>query len=280
MSLHVSAPTRSALVCSNLVDIINVDACMVLQAQQAWAPSGADDAARSEATATAGRRPQLHLTIDKVEQLPAAEAVVAALYGVPNGLRDLELPQLVDAVVIADRIGAPAVVEQAALDLTFAVSAKSLTLVLEALSALPAWPACLQPVLLPVLQRANLPDMPAADVSRVLCMLLAVLGDVEAAWADRQLQELLLALPLPALQLLLSSDRLRVASEDTVLYTASKYVAAQQEGGKRIAAQAALAPLVRAPHLSGFCLAGRTFRSGADLLVEWLVCTAEAASFT
>jgi hypothetical protein len=41
-------------------------------------------------------------------------------------------------------------------------------------------------------------------------------------WRDEQLHGLLLQLPLPALQLLLISDHLRVASEDTLLYTASQ----------------------------------------------------------
>jgi hypothetical protein len=90
-----------------------------LQAQQAWAPGAADDTAGREAAAC--KRRQLHLTIDSAEQLPAAEAVIAALYGVLDGLRNLQLQQLVDAVMIADRIGAPALVEQAASDLTYAV---------------------------------------------------------------------------------------------------------------------------------------------------------------
>jgi hypothetical protein len=140
--------------------------------------------------------------------------------------------------------------------------------VVDALSVLPVWPACLQPVLLPVLQRAKLSEMPAADVSKVQRMLLAVLGDLEAAWADNQLQKLLLQLPLPAMELLLSSDQLRVVSEDTVLYTAGQYVAAQQAKEQKTAAKAALAALVRAPHLSGSCLAQQTFGSSAGLLLS------------
>jgi hypothetical protein len=241
-----------------------------LQAQQAWATGCADDTAgtAAAAAAAAGKRRQLHLTVDCAEQLPAAEAVIAALYGVLDNLRNLQLQQLVNAVVIADRIGAPAVVEQAMSDLTYAVAAESPTVVVDALSTLPVWPACLQPVLLPVLQRAKLSEMPAAEVSKVQRMLLAVLGDLEAAWADSQLQKLLLQLPLPAMELLLSSDQLQVAAEDTVLYTAGAYVAAQQAQDQRDAAKAALAATVRAPHLSGSCLAAQAFSKVAGQLMS------------
>lgn len=55
------------------------------------------------------------------------------------------------------------------------------------------------------------------------------------------------------MQLLLSSDELRVPSEDTVVYTAQQYVEAQRRPSRK-AAQAALAQLIRAPHLSRFAL--------------------------
>jgi hypothetical protein len=65
---------------------------------------------------------------------------------------------------------------------------------------------------------------------------------------------MLLGLPLPAVQLLLSSDQLCVPSEDTVLYTAKQYIKAQQKTPAKRAAKAALAQLVRAPELSVFAL--------------------------
>jgi hypothetical protein len=173
-------------------------------------------------------------------------------------LRNLQPQQLVDAVVIADRIGAPAIVKQAMLDLTCAVSAETVTVVVEALSVLPAWPACLQPVLLPVLQHAKLLELPAAEVSKVQYMLLAVLGDLEAVWADNQQKRLLLQLSLPAIELLLSSDQLQVAAEDTVLYTAYQYIAAQRTRDQQSAAKAALAATLRAPPLSLANVAGQT----------------------
>jgi hypothetical protein len=85
-------------------------------------------------------------------------------------------------------------------------------------------------------------------------LLVLALGDLEAVWADMQLKPLLLGLPLPAMQLLLSSRRLRVASEDTVLCTAQQNMRRQKRPQLKAAAKAALAQLVRAPHLSMFTL--------------------------
>jgi hypothetical protein len=48
-----------------------------------------------------------------VDQLPAAEAVIAALYGVPESLSSLDQVQLVHAMTIADMVHAEAVVKQA-----------------------------------------------------------------------------------------------------------------------------------------------------------------------
>jgi hypothetical protein len=196
------------------------------------------------------------------------------MYGVPNALLALQQHQLVDAVILADKIGASTVAGQIVQMLRTAaattVEGSSLTAAtLEALASLQAWPTCLLPLLPVVLfthcwcvsSIADLAAITAADTgSRVQRMLLAVLGDLEAAWRDKQLQELLLELPLPALVLLLGSDQLRVASEDTVLYTASKYVAALPLDAAPTV-RAALAPLIRAPHLSGTMLSGQALSS-------------------
>jgi hypothetical protein len=216
----------------------------------------------------------LRLTLDSTEQLPAAEAVIAALYGVPDAITFLEPAQQVTAAVLADRLGAAAVAKQAVQLLKAAAEAEQglAAAAIEALASLSAWPGCCYPLLLPVLKTAaccadrlvELADIAAADTSsRAQHMLLAVLGNLEAVWRDEQLQELLLQLPLPAMQLLLSSDDLRVASEDTVLYTASRYAAEVGLSGKA-AATGALAKLVRAPHLSGGMLAGQALSSSSS----------------
>jgi hypothetical protein len=146
---------------------------------------------------------------------------------------------------------------------------------MEALAGIPVWPACLHQLLLPILETAaccdkslvDLAAIQAADArSRVQRMLLAVFGDLEAVWRDEELQELLAELPLPAMQLPLSSDDLRVASEDTVLYTASKYMQDKKSAVEKAAAAAALAPLVRAAHLSRSALAGQALSSSDGLL--------------
>jgi hypothetical protein len=247
----------------------------------AWATSSASC---SDAAAFCSR-PKLRLPLDSERQLLAAEAVIAAVYAVPNALLALQQHQLVDAVMLADRIGATAVAEQAVQMLTTAAAptataeGPSLTAAtVEALASLQAWPACLLPLVLPVVlstrccratNTAQLAGVAAADAGKhhILCMLLAVLGDLEAVWRDEQLQALLMQLPLPALELLLGSDHLRVASEDTVLYTASKLVAAQTFGSAP-SFRAALAPLVRARHLSGTALSAQALSSSSsDMLL-------------
>jgi hypothetical protein len=254
------------------------------QAEAAWGPAVDLTVAHADvdsAEATASSRPQLRLTIDSAEQLPAAEAVVAALYFKQDAITSLEPMQQVTAAVLADKLGAAAVAKQAVQLLKAGAEAEQGLPVaaLEALASLSCWPACLHPLLLPVVKSAaccassalnglvELADIAAADAgSRVQRMLLAVLGNLEAVWRDEELQKVLLLLPLPAMQLLLSSDDLRVASEDTVLYTASKF-AAEAVFSRRAAATAALAKLVRAPHLSGTVLSGQLLSSSSSTML-------------
>ena len=56
---------------------------------------------------------------------------------------------------------------------------------------LQAYPSCLQPL--------------------VQHVLLSMLGDLEAVWGNAELQEVLLGLPLPHMELLLSRDELQVS---------------------------------------------------------------------
>jgi hypothetical protein len=93
------------------------------------------------------------MTVDSAEHLPAAEAVIAAFYGDTGLLSSLDKQQQVDAAVIADRIGAAPVAELAA-GYLHNEDVKNipalLQSVLDALSTLIAWPACLLPVLMTV----------------------------------------------------------------------------------------------------------------------------------
>ncbi|KAF6251589.1 FAE1/Type III polyketide synthase-like protein-domain-containing protein [Scenedesmus sp. NREL 46B-D3] len=101
--------------------------------------AGEPTGSSSEAT----EHPCVHLTIDSAEQLPAAEAVIATMYGVPGATGTLEQQQLVHAVVLADMVGVEAASEQALQALTSAaLSQQGLpAAALDALAGLAAWPA-------------------------------------------------------------------------------------------------------------------------------------------
>lgn len=237
-----------------------------------------EDAAAAEAAAP--HRPTLELTIDSQDQLPAAEAVVAALYGAHDTLLKLDQQQQLAAALIADRVHiAPAVKHSVQALLSAAKSEEGLSAAaLEALASLYPWPSCLLPLLPAAVAgaacckgdaAADLDAIRALDSNRrVQRMLLAVLGDLDAAWRDDQLRQLLLKLPLPAMQLLLASDQLRVGSEDIVLYTARQYVAGLGEDTEaKETAFTALAPLVRCPHLSGFAMKWLTLAAESHQLL-------------
>uniref|UniRef100_A0A383W0B1 BACK domain-containing protein n=1 Tax=Tetradesmus obliquus TaxID=3088 RepID=A0A383W0B1_TETOB len=244
--------------------------------------SGISSGGSSSDAAHAERR-TVYLRIASAEQLSAAEAVIAAMYGVPDAISSLEQQQVVHALVIADMIGAEAAGQQALQALQAAKPEQGLSAAaLGALAGLPVWPACLVQLLPSIIQHApccrdNMADMAAvaaADAGgKIQQVLVAALGDLQAAWSDAQLKVLLLGLPLPAMQLLLSSDQLRVPSEDTVLYIAKQYVQAQTDGAAKEAFKAVLVQLVRAPHLSLFALQCATLP--ADSSQYFLGCYAQ-----
>jgi hypothetical protein len=157
------------------------------------------------------------------------------MYGVPDAMSTLQQQQLVHAVVLADMVGKEDAAQQAVEALKSAARSEQglSAAALEALASLAAWPVCLLQLLAAILKSApccsidtsKLEDITAADTnSSMQRLLLAMFGDLDAACGDRQMKQLLLGLPLPAMQLLLSSDQLRVASEDTVLYVAESYL--------------------------------------------------------
>jgi hypothetical protein len=220
----------------------------------------------------------LYLTVDSAEQLPAVEAVIAAMYGVAAALSSLDQEQLVHALLIADMVHAEAAAQQAMEPLTAAAQAEQglSATALEALIGLTAWPAFLLKLLTTVVQHApccrdriaSLEAITAADSnSRVQRLLVAALGDLEAVWADKQLTKLLLELPLPAMQLLLSSDQPRVASEDAVLFTAQQCINSQKLDVSHNVLRVALAPLVRAPHLLLFPLSCMAVAPNSSVLL-------------
>jgi hypothetical protein len=187
------------------------------------------------------------------------------MYNVPGALSSLPQEQLVQAVVITEVLGLEFVQQHALQALSIAASApQGLTAAaLRALAGLDSWPNCLKQLLPSIVKNtaccrdstADLAAIKAADAGgSVQNMLVGALGDLQAVWSDAEEKALLLQLPLPAMQLLLSSDLVRVPAEDTVLYTALQYWQAQTQAADKEAAEAVLAPLIRAPQLSEFAL--------------------------
>jgi len=215
-------------------------------------------------------RPQLVLHLDQPDHETAAVAVLAVMYGVQDALSELTQVQLVQAVVYADRLAVTAA-ERAAIKLLMQAAEAETGLtaeVLQELGCMSAWPQCLLPLLPLVAKQAQYP-LPSVDSSSssssstchlIQQVLLLVLGDLWHVWHDVQLSSMLLALPLAALQLLLSSDQLRTDSEDTVLYTAQKYLSVQPQQDQEAVMQG-LAPLIRCPLLCDLQLAAHNSSS-------------------
>lgn len=243
-------------------------------------------AARSQLSDVAGagylsNRAEVVLGIDSEEQLPAAESVIAALYGVDDCFDDLPHDQLVHALVIADMIDLPRVAQQIMAILQAASSsAAGLSEAAQASMAdLSAWPACLYQLLPSLLAQfirqkqltefvGQVQDVVDADSNSLMqSIMLAAFGDLQAVWQNPELSDVLLGLPLPAMQLLLSSDELQVPSEDIVLYTAQRYLETQPHSTADNI-KAALAGLVRAPYLSDFALQHAAFSNAQSSRVQ------------
>jgi hypothetical protein len=80
--------------------------------------------------------------------------------------------------------------------------------VVHAILDLPAFPLFVLPLLKPATASCTAADK-EIKVKRVL---LSVFGDLQAVWADAALQEALLDLSMPAMQLLLASDELQASA--------------------------------------------------------------------
>ena len=140
-------------------------------------------------------RARLELELQDASEQEAALAVLQSLYAVkplPELLSELSQEQQLQAAVLADKWQVPHVSNAAAQLLTDAAKTPSTLTetVQQRVLGAEALPGCLQPLLKSV--------------------LLSLLGDLEAVWADAGLQEQLLRLSLPAIELLLSCDELKV----------------------------------------------------------------------
>jgi hypothetical protein len=202
------------------------------------------------------------------------------MYQVPDAISTLQQQHLVQAVVIADMLQVEHVAQQALQALSIAAGAPQglAAETLRALASLEAWPAGLKQLLPSLVKnsaccRDSTAAIKAADAGgSVQNMLVGALGDLQGVWSSAEEKALLLVLPLPAMQLLLSSDLVRVPSEDTVLYTAAQYVRAQTQPAHKAAAKAALALLIRVLQLSAFaqCWAALPAGSSQHLLSTYV----------
>jgi hypothetical protein len=127
----------------------------------------------------------------------AALAVLSSLYAVkplPQLLSELSQEQQLQAAVLADKWQVPNVSSAAAQLLVVAANTPGALAetVKHSMLAVAALPDCLQP-----LQQS---------------VLLSLLCDLEAVWADAGLRDRLLRLPLHTMELLLSSSQLKVRS--------------------------------------------------------------------
>jgi hypothetical protein len=197
------------------------------------------------------------------------------MYLVPDAVSGLQQQHLVQVVVIAEMLQVEYVGQQALQALSAAAAAEQglAPEMLSAMASLDTWPAGLEKQLPSLVENtacckdsaADLAAIKAADAGdSVQNMLVGALGDLQGVWSSADEKALLLALPLPAMQLLLSSDLVRVPSEDTVLYTAAQYVQAQMQPANRAAAKTALAPLIQVPQLSPFALYCAALAAGSS----------------
>lgn len=184
-------------------------------------------------------------------------------HGVENCFSSLPHDQLVHALVLADMLDTPGLVQQfnAVLKAACSAAAGLSRVGQKAMGDLSAWPACLYQLLPYFLNHSTIqkhlaekPKSELDDSSRLIQrILLSPFKNLQAVWQDSAMSSTLMKLPLPAMQLLLSSDELAVPSEDIVLYTAQQYLK-NQPGSVAHTSKVALGGLIRAPYLSDFSL--------------------------
>lgn len=219
----------------------------------------------------------LTLQVASASERTAAEAVIATLYGVHNALHSLEHEQLIQAVIIADTISALEVSEQAFKCLTTAVaSEKGLSdAAMNMLAGLSNWPEYLLKLVPVIVSHTSCCNLLLDDLAALLAadrnkfmqrLLVNVFGDLQAVWRDAKLKDMLLRLPCAAMQLLLSSNDLKVPSEDIVLFTAEEFVGHFDLKEVRAVIRLLLAGLVRAPHLSDAMLRYAALCENSDVL--------------
>jgi hypothetical protein len=165
-------------------------------------------------------------------QLELGRRLITAMYSSSPDLSDLEAPQLLQLLTLAECYGVCKVITAAA-DQLHKLTVETMPLeVAAAVFGLPEGCLGLEQ-LSPVVHTA-------------LDKLQEELGDLEESWGNTKKQQLLLGLPLDALRYLLWDGRTRVASEDTAVYTAARWLEANPGGGEQAAKS--LVKLLRLAH--------------------------------
>jgi len=192
------------------------------------------DAGESHGHDQVEQQPTLVLTLESEQQEDVVMKLLAALYGMKPPYQDMTHEELLQLIILADKWGVKRVVDKGISTLRAAAEKAAEGLSIEAkqlLLGMHAFPDCLQSAYLQLEKGLKLQD--AAQLWSRLCApsssagleavqaatfsthmqnrLLQELGDLEAVWRDdTQKQQLLCGLPLPAMQLLLSSSQLQV----------------------------------------------------------------------
>jgi hypothetical protein len=195
-------------------------------------------------------------------QLELGRRLITAMYSSSPDLSDLEAPQLMQLVALAECYGVGKVVECAAAQL-HKLTVQSMPFNIAA-SVFELPEACLQ------LEPVKKVQQAAAD------KLQQELGDLEVVWGDKQKQEQLLGLPFGALLQLLRDERTRVASEDTAVYTAQRWMkhnhsAYSEDQQQQQQHQQQLAGVLRLPHCTATYLTSLAGKGvGMDLGSAWV----------
>ena len=168
---------------------------------------------------------EIVIALEDEADIPAADAMIAVMYGVPNALQATDHQSVLRMALLANKYDAPKVLSTAVQHLEqqqeLDADAMELFWKLPGCWEQPFWPLVPQAVQYKLASTGTLPE----KLQAITELLLYVCDrDLEAVWADSSStrRDLLMGLPIEVLTDFLQSSELRVISEDTVLYTVVK----------------------------------------------------------
>lgn len=180
------------------------------------------------------------IELDEPEQLAVSEIVVQAMYRSidEDVMKRMSVAEIMKAMLLADRLSVPSklVCEPAVRILINRCSVEWQELLQLLVGAVPALPEFFAPVVAEVCwawSRQVGAVTHADTLSSVLAcphaqsmqrLLVHVYSNLERCWADEQLRKQLMDLSPAGMLLLLSSDELKAAGEETVLFTAEAWI--------------------------------------------------------